>query len=204
MTDEFDKNYWEARWASTHGPSSLPPHPALNTELTDLRPGTVIDAGSGEGAEAAWLAVHGWAVTAVDISPHAVTRASASTTSNAEGGSVTWVEADLTEWEPDQQVDLVTTFYAHPTMPQHAFYQRISEWVAPRGTLLIVGHHHDDRSGGSHGHPENALARIEQVRDLLDPSDWVVHTAEIRERIVASRGDALVTLRDVIIQARRT
>lgn len=203
MTDEFDKNYWETHWASTHGSNSLPAHPALSTELTDLRPGTAIDAGSGEGAEATWLAAHGWAVTAVDISAHAVTRAAASTTSDTGDGSVTWVEADLTEWEPDQQVDLVTTFYAHPTMPQLAFYKRISEWVAPHGTLLIVGHSHHGSHGDGHMHPENAVATPEQVQDLLDPTDWIVRTAEIRRRVVAPRGGAPINLTDVVIRAKR-
>ncbi|KJL26863.1 Trans-aconitate 2-methyltransferase [Microbacterium azadirachtae] len=203
MNHEFDKNYWESHWDGTHGSSGLPAHPALSAELTDLRPGTAIDAGSGEGAEATWLAAHGWAVTAVDISAHAVTRAAASTSLGTGGGSVTWIEADLTEWEPDQSVDLVTTFYAHPTMPQLAFYKRISEWVAPHGTLLIVGHcHHGSHSDG-HMHPENAVATPEQVRNLLDPGEWVVHTAEIRERVVRPHGDAPVALADVIIRAQR-
>lgn len=203
MNHEFDKNYWESHWDGTHGSSGLPAHPALSTELTDLRPGTAIDAGSGEGAEATWLAAHGWAVTAVDISAHAVTRAAASTTSDTGDGSVMWVEADLTEWEPDQQVDLVTTFYAHPAIPQLAFYERISEWVAPRGTLLIVGHNHDDRNSHGHAPPENAVATPEQVQDLLDPTDWIVRTAEIRRRVVAPRGGAPVTLTDVVIRAQR-
>jgi hypothetical protein len=70
---------------------------------------------------------------------------------------VRWVEADLTAWSPDTQYDLVTTHYAHPAMPQLAFYKRISAWVAPGGTLLIVGHlnahdHHDQhRPDGQHG-----------------------------------------------------
>lgn len=201
MTHEFDKDYWEAHWAGTHGPSGLPAHPALSAELTGLRPGTAIDAGSGEGAEAAWLAAQGWAVTAVDISARAVTRASTAT--GTGDGSVTWVEADLTEWEPDQQVDLVTTFYAHPAMPQLAFYKRISQWVAPRGTLLIVGHNRDDRNSHGHAHPENAVATPEQVQDLLDPTDWIMRTVEIRKRVVAPHGDALIELTDVIIRAQR-
>lgn len=203
MTHEFDKNYWETHWAGTHGPNNLPAHPALSTELIDLRPGTAIEAGSGEGAEALWLAAHGWAVTAVDISAHAVTRAAARTTTDTGGGSVTWIEADLTKWEPDQQVDLVTTFYAHPAMPQLAFYRRISEWVAPRGNLLIVGHNRDDRNSHGHAHPENAVATPSQVLDLFDPTDWITHSAEIRTRTVAPRGDA-VTLTDVIIHTQRT
>lgn len=203
MTHEFDKHYWETHWAGAHSTSSLPAHPALGAELARLQPGTAIEAGSGEGAEAAWLAAHGWSVTAVDISAHALTRAAAHPRPDTGPGSATWVQADLTEWEPDQHVDLVTTFYAHPAMPQHAFYKRISKWVAPGGTLLIVGHDRDHRNSNGHAHPENAVTRPEQVQDLLDPTGWIVHTAEIRERVVAPRSDTRITLQDVIIRARR-
>lgn len=200
MTHEFDKKYWETHWLGAHDTSDLHAHPVLDIELAHLQPGTALEAGSGKGAEATWLAAHGWSVTAVDISAHAVTHAAASPASNARSGSVTWVEADLTEWEPDQQVDLVTTFYAHPAIPQHAFYKRISEWVAPRGSLLIVGHHH---ASHGHAHPENAVTSPEQVQSLLDPTDWFVHTAEIRERVVSLHSDAPTTLHDVIIRAQR-
>ena len=51
-----------------------------------------------------------------------------------------WVEADLGVWDPGTRFDLVTTHYAHPAMPQLDFYERIAGWVAPGGTLLVVGH----------------------------------------------------------------
>ena len=200
MSPEFDKGYWEDHWAAAAG-NAVPPHPTLHTELAGLRPGTAVDAGSGEGAEATWLAAHGWTVTAVDISAHAVQRAATRSTRATLAGSVTWLEADLTRWEPAQQVDLVTTFYAHPAMPQHAFYERIARWVAPGGTLLIVGHHHD--SGHGHGHPENAVTGPEQIQALLDPTQWVVSTAEVRQRTVAIPGGTFRALHDVIARAER-
>ena len=73
MTDELDKADWETHWVrAAAGAASLPPHPALETEIAGLLPGTALDAGTGEGAEAAWLAARGWDVTAVDISAKAL------------------------------------------------------------------------------------------------------------------------------------
>jgi hypothetical protein len=48
----------------------------------------------------------------------------------------------------------VTTHYAHPAMPQLDFYDRIASWVAPGGTLFIVGHlqHHGQHAAAGHGH----------------------------------------------------
>ena len=202
MTDEFDKTYWETHWdRAVAGAARLPPHPALEAELADLPPGAALDAGAGEGAEALWLAAHGWEVTAVDISAEALRAATERAPAQAD---VTWVEADLTTWEPDRSFELVTTFYAHPTIPQLAFYERIARWVAPGGTLLIVGHEsHGHSDGHGHGHPDNAVTTPEAIRALLDPQAWVVQTAEVRERAVGERHGHGMLLRDVVVRARR-
>ena len=155
MTQEFDKDYWESHWqeAKGHGiGQEIVPNPYLARETSSLVPGSALDAGCGEGAEAILLAAEGWQVTAADISAEVLSRASERAT---KGGvppeRVQWVEADLSAWEPGTRFDLVTTHYAHPAMPQLAFYERISDWVAPAGTLLIVGHLHTPETTG-HGH----------------------------------------------------
>lgn len=216
VTDEFDKAYWETHWDRAGGAASLPAHPALETEIAGLPAGTALDAGSGEGAEAVWLAARGWDVTAVDISAEALRTAAERAPAQA---ATTWVEADLTTWEPGRSFDLVTTFYAHPTIAQHAFYERIARWVAPGGTLLIVGHdshdhdshdhdsHADDAHGRSdghgHGHPDNAVTSPETIRARLNPQAWAVQTAEVRERTVGQRHGHGRLLRDVVVRARR-
>src|SRR5579859_4140423 len=144
MTQAFDKNYWESHWQQGNGPASgreIDPNPYLARELSSLTPGTALDAGCGEGAEAIWLASKGWQVTAADISTEALSRASEHATKGcAAPERVQWVEADLSVWEPGKQFDLVTTHCAHLAMPQLVFYERISHWVAPGGTLLLVGY----------------------------------------------------------------
>jgi SAM-dependent methyltransferase len=207
MSRLFDRDYWAAHWGSAPAVNALPAHPALETELTGLQPGTAVDAGSGEGAEAVWLSYRGWDVTAVDISAEAIRRASARFDNEPGVSSVSWIEADLTVWEPRKQFDLVTTFYAHPTIPQHTFYRRISHWVAPGGTLLIVGHHHATGQSRGHGRghapPGRAATGPEQVRALFDTRRWAVHTAEIRERVVDLGSHRQVTLQDVVARAER-
>ncbi len=79
MTQGFDKDYWESHWqqANEHRTGQeVDPNPYLAREISTLAPGTALDAGCGEGAEAIWLANQGWQVTAADISTEALSRAS--------------------------------------------------------------------------------------------------------------------------------
>ena len=66
-------------------------------------------------------------MTAADISAEALHRA---VQAGPTAEQVEWMKADHSAWSPNQQFDLVTTLYAHPAMPQLAFYERIADWVA--------------------------------------------------------------------------
>ena len=175
----FDNDYWDQIWhgerATAMGSSG--PNPHLVREIGDLTPGTALDAGCGAGAEAIWLAARGWRVTGADIASAALGRAAERAAEAGVAGRVEWVQADLSTWAPDHRYDLVTTHYAHPAMPQLEFYDRISVWVAPGGTLLIVGHLHHHGHGGD-GPPAAASATAAAITARLDPTRWEVETAE--------------------------
>jgi len=213
MTHSFDQAYWQQHWQQTHGerPGSMagsPPNPYLAQETLGLAPGTALDAGCGAGAEAIWLVSHGWQVTAADISADALAQAADRATADGPAETIGWVEADLTAWEPDMRFDLVTTHYAHPTMPQLAFYQRIADWVTPGGTLLIVGHlHTPETTGHGHGHghhpPAEATVTLADITAGLDAAEWEIVTAEEHQRPVTGPGGQTVTLHDVVVRATR-
>jgi 2-polyprenyl-3-methyl-5-hydroxy-6-metoxy-1,4-benzoquinol methylase len=202
---QFDKDYWDRHWHEGHhgGPATMAtsaPNPYLAREIGGLPPGTALDAGCGAGAEAIWLASHGWQVTAADIAPEALALAAGRVPDGDVSERLRWVAADLTVWLPGRQFDLVTTHYAHPAMPQLAFYERIATWVAPAGTLLIVGHLHTSQAVG-HGHHPAAEASI-TLADItagLDPAQWEIATAEENHR----RVKASALLHDVVVRATR-
>jgi SAM-dependent methyltransferase len=209
MTHEFDQDYWERHWREAHrnGPGTMDgdvPNPYLGRETGSLVPGTALDAGCGAGAEAIWLASHGWRVTAADISPEVLARAAERAVSSEVSERVRWIEADLTVWDPGMRFDLVTTHYAHPAMPQLAFYDRIAAWVAPGGTLLIVGHLHTSGATG-HGHhpPAEASVTLTDITAGLDATGWEVVTAEEHLRTVTGAGGQAVPLHDVVVRAMR-
>lgn len=171
-------------------------------------PGTALDAGCGGGAEAIWLASCGWQVTAADIAPNALARAAEHAVKDGVSERIEWVEADLSVWEPNAQFDLVTTHYAHPAMPQLAFYSRIAGWVAPGGTLLIVGHLHTsepaDHGQGHNNHPPaEASVTAAGIIAALDPTVWEIVTADEHLRTLARRGGQAVPLHDVVVRAKR-
>lgn len=218
MTHGFNKDYWESHWQQARGRGArheVAPNPYLATETSGLVPGTALDAGCGEGAEAIWLASQGWQVTAADISTEALARAAERSTKSASPNQVQWVEADLSAWEPSRDFDLVTTHYAHPAMPQLAFYARLAAWVAPGGTLLIVGHlhtpdtashehGHPDGHGHGHGHPpEAASVTAASITAGLDAAVWDVVTADEHVPTLGNRAGREVTLHDVVVRATR-
>lgn len=214
MTHSFDSEYWEQIWHGDRADSMAAgqPNPHLIREVGDLAPGTAIDAGCGAGAEAIWLATHGWQVTAADIATEALTRAAERADAGGVAGQVRWVQADLSTWDPDTRYDLVTTHYAHPTMPQLEFYDRIAAWVAPGGTLLIVGHLHDAAGSGGHGHgheqsgdgpPASASVTAAAITARLDPAVWEVVTAQESRRTLSHDSGHETTLHDVVVRAIR-
>jgi SAM-dependent methyltransferase len=68
------------------------PNGRLVAEVAGLTPGRALDVGSGEGADAIWLAQRGWTVTAIDISDVAVCRAREA--AELAGAAVDWARGD--------------------------------------------------------------------------------------------------------------
>jgi SAM-dependent methyltransferase len=84
VSEEFGKAFWEDRYRGHTAVRHRQPNPQLVEEAGDLAPGTALDAGCGEGADAIWLASRGCQVTAVDIATNALRRAQEHATSEPQ------------------------------------------------------------------------------------------------------------------------
>lgn len=199
-THDFDKDYWERHWAQRQGAKESAPHPHLARETAGLEPGTALDAGCGTGTEALWLAARGWRVTGADIATGALHLAAERAANLPGPPDVQWIEADLTTWEPGRRFDLVTSAYAHPALPHLDFYRRLATWVAPGGTLLIVGHLHTATARGEHP-PAEAAVTIADVTASLAPLR--IETAEEHTRTINGPGGHGHVLRDAVVRATR-
>lgn len=206
----FTAQFWEAQWdqrpTDPTAPQETPFPPAnpyLAAETRDLPPGTALDAGCGVGSEALWLAAHGWQVSGADISHRAIQRAAARTPD--AGLDVEWLVTDLTTWTPERRWDLVVSNYAHTTMPQLTFYQLLAEWVAPGGTLLLIGHSDSHNHNASTAEPpEHATVHAADIANVLDPHLWTIDTAQEYTRHAPTPGGGTQPLHDVVLRASRT
>lgn len=204
----MDEAFWDERYRSSSALWSGRPNPQLVSEAAGLDPGTALDVGSGEGADAIWLAGRGWQVTALDVSAVALERgaAHARQVSADVARRISWLHADLTSWAPAaQSYDLVSAQFMHlPRAQRELLHCRLAESVAPGGTLLVVGHHPSDMQGSI---PRPQLPELyftaAEVVASLDPSQWVIVVDEARQRTVPDPDGHPATVRDAVLRAKR-
>lgn len=205
---ELGADFWNERYASAPAIWSGHPNPQLVTEASRLAPGRALDVGAGEGADAIWLAQHGWTVTAVDISSVAVTRAAehARAAGDDVAARITLEERDFTTWTPPTgSFDLVSAQFIHvPPDRRDGLNRALAAAVAPGGVLLIVGHHPLDLETGLR-RPSRAdlLFTAEDVVGVLDPAEWEILATEARPRIAVGPDGADVQVHDAVLLARR-
>jgi SAM-dependent methyltransferase len=142
------REFWEGRYrtAAEQGASlwGTGPNGWIAEQAAGLPAGSALDVGAGEGRNAAWLAEHGWRVTATDFAPAAVAAM------RARGLEAE--EADATTWVAPRPVDLAVLCYLQ-LEPEAlaAAIARAAESLAPGGTLLGIWHDREDVARGLGG-----------------------------------------------------
>ncbi|MBW9205732.1 methyltransferase domain-containing protein [Mumia sp. zg.B17] len=180
--------FWEQRYGSSDRIWSGKPNPLLVREVADLTPGTALDLGCGEGADAVWLATQGWTVTGVDISQTALDRAAVHAADAGVADRTTWERHELGVTFPDGSYDLVNAHYLQSpvALDQDGVLRSAAEAVAPGGTLLVVMHGGWPSWAEPHEHsvPHAVFPTLDEVLDVLSlPEDeWTVVTKEGVER----------------------
>lgn len=205
MDERFTPEFWDDRYGSATRIWSGDPNPQLVAETAELPPGTALDAGCGEGADAHWLAGRGWRVTAMDVSAVALSRGAAHV-EGAVADRISWECVDLTGWVPDGRTyDLVSAqFLQFPPALRDPLFAGLAASVAPAGTLLVVGHHPGDMRHAGHRHHEPELFfTAEQIAATLDPAHWEVLAADSRARAVRDAEGRETTFHDAVLRARR-
>ncbi|WZH36978.1 MAG: class I SAM-dependent methyltransferase [Microbacterium enclense] len=198
----MDATQWDERYRASAGGVWAAEPPAVVREIVaELTPGTAIDVATGDGRTATWLAARGWATTGIDFSSEGLALAAARPGADA----VTWVHADVHAWAPGESIDLVVSCYLH-LRDSAAAVARIAEWVAPGGTLVVIGHDVANIAAGGHGPSDPAvLYTPELLRVALDDRFRVERCERItRTNLDAElRGGHAATAIDTLLHAVR-
>lgn len=216
-----DADAWDDLYREDDRVWSGEPNRVLVAEVADRTPGSALDVGCGEGADAVWLARRGWRVTALDVSRVALDRAEQHAHDAGVSAEITWVHAGLVEARlPPGGFDLVSAQYAVLLRTDGAVAEHVLvDLVAPGGTLLVVHHlvdaAHAHHHGHGHAHEDGGVhegdhgprfdpalyAMPADVAAELGP-EWTVDVDEHRPRSVSGgRGAGHTT--DVVLRARR-
>ena len=201
---------WDHRYAGPNRAWSVNPNGTLVHEVTALAPGRALDVGTGEGADALWLAEHGWKVTATDISGNALARVRAE--AERRGLAVNLVRSDANDPAPfgTETFDLVSLQYgSFKRTPDQRGLRSLLAAVAPGGTVLVV--HHDltplrdpvDVSTQTRMYDPEAFVGVDEIAAALtaDPDTWHVDIHETRSRPPGAASTHHVS--DVVLRATR-
>ena len=205
----FTPEFWDDRYGSHQQVWSGNPNTQLVRHVADLTPGTALDVGSGEGADALWLARRGWQVTGLDVSAVALARSARMAEADPEPGlaqRITWRQADILTWRHDEQYDLVSAQFMHLPRPHLQQVQReIAAAVAPGGVLLVVGHHPDNPKHQGHEDREDMpdmLFTAEQVAAELEPEQWRIEVSDAPRRQMVREGIEVTAVDSVLVAVR--
>jgi len=168
----------------------------------NLRPGTALDLGAGEGADAVWLARQGWLVTAVDFASAGLDRGAEAAEEAGVSDRITWINADLATWQPSERFDLVNVQFLHGSPDFRARVHQLA-WLATAGTLVIVGHDPRNATEGHGGPPD--LTRLYGAEDVLDSLGMWRNSAEVlvAERRTRHADDPALVALDCVVVLRR-
>ena len=201
---DCSRTSWEERYQSRPAVWSDQPNQPLVDEIEHVaEPGTALEVGCGEGADAVWLAGQGWIVTAVDLSSTALERAAAHAEEAGVAQHITFTDRSLEDVLTDgQSFNLVTSLYTHPEKGSRWLVETLAPAVTPGGMLLVIGHHPSDPHAQSHERLRDVAFAAEDVSDVLDRGEWEV-SATLRERTTRDADGHERLWRDSVLVARR-
>ena len=206
MSTEVEQ-FWEQHYGAAERVWSGRANATLVDVVQDLPPGTALDLGCGEGGDAVWLALRGWRVTAVDVSPTALRRAVEHAQQAGVADRVTTERHELGRSFPGGTYDLVSAAFLHSPveLPREDVVRQAAAAVAPGGRLVVLGH----AGAPSWAPPEHvAHAHFPTPQEVLEslhlpPGAWSAERVELVPRTATGPQGETGHLEDSLVVVRR-
>jgi len=129
---------WDQDYKDLDDAWYVEPEPIIMEEVKGLKPGRALDLGCGAGGNALWLAEQGWEVVGVDWAESGIAKARSAATAKRLGAS--FIVADITQWKPKREFDLVISNFALPpagSQRQQTFTSAL-QGLDHGGTIMIL------------------------------------------------------------------
>ena len=186
---------WDKRYQSVDRVWSIGPNLYVKDRLRGNSPGRGVDLAAGEGRNSVWLAEQGWSMTAIDFSEVAVAKGI------GQDSGIEFVVADVLDWEPTGEFDLVLIAYLQLRETEfEKMVRRSVEWLSPGGEIFLVGHHTSniERGWGGPRYIE-VLWDVERIVDWIDGLT-VVEAGVVRRPVETDDGPRFA--RDALVRAQ--
>ncbi len=202
------RQVWEAHYGERDRVWSGRVNVRLAELVETMTPGRALDLGCGEGADAMWLADHGWRVTAVDISQTALDRAAADATARGLADRIDFQRHDLDATFPDGVFELVSAQFLHSpvALDRARLLRRAADAVAPGGTLMVVDHGAAPPWASKLDRHHHEFPTADEVVESLnlDDSQWDrVTVAAVERDALGPAGQRAVLTDNVMVLRRR-
>jgi 2-polyprenyl-3-methyl-5-hydroxy-6-metoxy-1,4-benzoquinol methylase len=165
----------------------------------DLKPGTALDVGAGQGRNSVWLAQQGWEVTAIDISGGGLAAAAA----NAEkaGTSISTVKSTYQNFDYGvERWDLIVMILSWAPVSDPDFVTRLKASLRPGGVIVfehVLSTEKQSFPAYVQALPPNSLLshfsvfHIQKYEEGIWPGDWGGPPAALVRTIVAKKNEEI-------------
>ena len=207
MSTHETKQQWEQHYGERERIWSGRVNVQFADLVSDLTPGSALDLGCGEGADAVWLAERGWAVTAVDISDTALGRARELATARGVADRIDFRQLDLTEQFPEGEFDLISAQFLHSKvhLDRRPILVNAAAALRAGGRLVIVDHGSAPpwASKLDHDHDFPAAEEVVADLDLSDDEFELLRVDSVLRQAVGPEGQQRPWMDNVIVFRRR-
>ncbi|HEX8609250.1 MAG TPA: class I SAM-dependent methyltransferase, partial [Pedobacter sp.] len=160
---------WNERYSEQGFAYGTKPNDFLQANIESLTKGKTLCLAEGEGRNAVFLAMHGFDVTAVDLSSVGLEKSRRLADEN--GVAIKTIVADLSDFEIEENFwDTIVSIWAHvPAIVRRSLHTKVVAGLKPKGTFLLEAYTPKQVEFGTGGPKIDMTMSLEMLRQELSP-----------------------------------